>query len=176
MKISVEFPSVAYREGPAQVARLAQAVEEIGYDDLAVFDHVVMAYELEGRHRPRYPAQMPVLEALVMLGFVAAVTSRVSLSTEVLVLPQRQAAGSVQCELAEFRIAEGQPDADEGTLAGLPPGVREQWRESLAQRPPGRLRFLYLENRVYSRAWETVGIRFWDGMGNAFGTGGNQGR
>jgi probable F420-dependent oxidoreductase len=92
MKISVEFPSVAYREGPAQVARLAQAVEEIGYDDLAVFDHVVMAYELEGRHRPRYPAQMPVLEALVMLGFVAAVTSRVSLSTEVLVLPQRQAA------------------------------------------------------------------------------------
>jgi probable F420-dependent oxidoreductase len=33
---------------------------------------------------------MPVLEALVLLGFAAAVTSRVGLSTEVLVLPQRQ--------------------------------------------------------------------------------------
>ena len=33
---------------------------------------------------------MPVLEALMLLANVAAVTSRVSLSTEVLVLPQRQ--------------------------------------------------------------------------------------
>ena len=38
-----------------------------------------------------YPSQMPILEALVTLGFVAAVTERVTLSTEVLVLPQRQA-------------------------------------------------------------------------------------
>jgi len=34
---------------------------------------------------------MPVLEPLVLLGFAAAVTSRIGLSTEVLVLPQRQA-------------------------------------------------------------------------------------
>jgi probable F420-dependent oxidoreductase len=38
-----------------------------------------------------YPPQMPILEALVTLGFAAAVTERVTLSTEVLVLPQRQA-------------------------------------------------------------------------------------
>ena len=44
VKISVEFPSVAYREGPAKVAELARAIEAIGYDDLAVFDHVVMGY------------------------------------------------------------------------------------------------------------------------------------
>mgnify|MGYP000220167539 CR=1 FL=1 len=42
MKISVEFPSVAYREGPEKVLDLAVAIEEIGYDELAVFDHVVM--------------------------------------------------------------------------------------------------------------------------------------
>lgn len=91
MKISVEFPSVAYREGPAKVVDLAKAIEAIGYDDLAMFDHVVMGYATETRRAPMYPSQMPILEALVTLGFVAAVTERVSLSTEVLVLPQRQA-------------------------------------------------------------------------------------
>jgi probable F420-dependent oxidoreductase len=37
-----------------------------------------------------YPPQMPILEAFTTLAFVAAVTQRVGLSTEVLVLPQRQ--------------------------------------------------------------------------------------
>jgi probable F420-dependent oxidoreductase len=91
VKISVEFPSVAYREGPAKVAELARAIETIGYDDLAVFDHVVMGYETPSRRAPMYPSHMPILEALVTLGFVAAVTERVTMSTEVLVLPQRQA-------------------------------------------------------------------------------------
>ncbi len=91
MKISVEFPSVAYREGPAKVLALATAIEAIGYDDLAMFDHVVMGYATESRRAPMYPTQMPILEALVTLGFIAAVTSRIGLSTEVLVLPQRQA-------------------------------------------------------------------------------------
>jgi len=91
MKLSVEFPSVAYRDGPAKVAELARAIESIGYDDLAIFDHVVMGYPTATRQAPMYPPQMPILEALVTLGFAAAVTSRVTLSTEVLVLPQRQA-------------------------------------------------------------------------------------
>jgi probable F420-dependent oxidoreductase len=90
MKIAVEFPSVAFREGPKKVAELARAIEDIGYDELAVFDHVVMGYPTQDRKAPMYPPQMPIIEALVMLGFAAAVTERVSLSTEVLVLPQRQ--------------------------------------------------------------------------------------
>ena len=32
MKLSVEFPSVSHREGPAAVAELARAIERIGYD------------------------------------------------------------------------------------------------------------------------------------------------
>src|ERR1700712_67523 len=91
MKLSVEFPSVAYREGPAKVVALAQAIEAMGYDDLAMFDHVVMGYATDSRRAPMYPSQMPILEALITLGFVAAVTERIGLSTEVLVLPQRQA-------------------------------------------------------------------------------------
>lgn len=91
MKLSVEFPSVVSREGPEQVVALARGIEAAGYDDLAVFDHVVMGYETATRPAPIYPTKMPILEALITLGFVAAVTDRVTLSTEVLILPQRQA-------------------------------------------------------------------------------------
>ncbi|MDP6374427.1 MAG: LLM class F420-dependent oxidoreductase [Pseudomonadales bacterium] len=90
MKLSVEFPSVAYREGPEAVIRLARAIEEIGYDQLDVFDHVLMGYPTDDRPAPMYPAEMPILEALMTLSYAAAVTSRIGLGTEVLVLPQRQ--------------------------------------------------------------------------------------
>ena len=89
MKLSVEFPSVAYREGPDGVRRFAQALERIGYDHIDVFDHVVMGFPIEGRPAGPYNAAMPILEALVTIGFLAAATSRITLGTEVLVLPQR---------------------------------------------------------------------------------------
>jgi probable F420-dependent oxidoreductase len=92
MKLSVEFPSVSYREGPAAVAALARAIERIGYDHIDIFDHVVMGVPIEGRPRGPYNAQMPILEALMALAYMAAVTARVGLGTEVLVLPQRQPA------------------------------------------------------------------------------------
>ena len=90
MKLAVEFPSVAYREGPAAVTRLAKAIEDIGFDQLDMFDHVVMGHATETRGRPMYPPEMPILEALMVLSYAAAVTSRIGLGTEVLVLPQRQ--------------------------------------------------------------------------------------
>ncbi|MGF1596788.1 MAG: LLM class F420-dependent oxidoreductase [Acidimicrobiales bacterium] len=90
MKLSVEYPSVAFREGPAKVLELGRAIEEIGYDEIAVFDHVLMGYPTDTRPAPMYPPQMPILEAVVLLSQLAAVTERVGLSTEVLVLPQRQ--------------------------------------------------------------------------------------
>src|SRR6266498_3020294 len=51
-----------------------------------------MRYTLEGRPPGAYQATMPILEALMTLSYIAAVTSRVTLGTEVLVLPQRQVA------------------------------------------------------------------------------------
>ena len=67
---------------------LATAIEDIGYDEIAAFDHVVMGYLQEQRrtiYRRKYCTR-----SFVLLANVAAVTSRVSLSTEVLVPPQRQ--------------------------------------------------------------------------------------
>jgi probable F420-dependent oxidoreductase len=90
MKLSVEFPSVSYREGPEAVQRMARTLERIGFDHIDVFDHVVMGHPIEGRPPGPYNAGMPILEALMTLGYIAAVTTRVTLGTEVLVLPQRQ--------------------------------------------------------------------------------------
>ena len=90
MRLSVEFPSVAYREGPQGIGRMARAIESIGFDQLDIFDHVVMGYPATGRPTPMYPPKMPILEALTTLAYAAAVTERIGLGTEVLVLPQRQ--------------------------------------------------------------------------------------
>ena len=92
MKLSVEFPSVSYREGPEAVMRLARAIERIGYDHIDIFDHVVMGIPIEGRPKGPYNPGMPILEAFMTLSYLAAVTTRVTLGTEVLVLPQRQPA------------------------------------------------------------------------------------
>ena len=89
MKLAIEFPSVAYREGADAVVRLARAVEQIGYEHIDMFDHVVMGYPMDGRPPGPYNPAMPILEALMTLSHIAAVTTRVTLGTEVLVLPQR---------------------------------------------------------------------------------------
>lgn len=89
MKITVEFASVSYREGPQAVLKLGRAIEQIGYDGIDIFDHVVMGYPLAGRPPGPYAATMPILEALTLMAYLAAATSRVTLGTEVLVLPQR---------------------------------------------------------------------------------------
>lgn len=92
MKISVIFPNVMYREGPAGVARFIRGVESIGFDELDMFDHVLMGYPTETRPAPFYPSQMPLMEALMTLSYAAAITERIGLGTGVLVLPQRQPA------------------------------------------------------------------------------------
>jgi probable F420-dependent oxidoreductase len=92
MKLAVEFPAVSHREGPKMVARMAKGIEEIGYDHIEIFDHVVMGYNIEGRTKSLYSPKMPILEAVATLSFAAAMTERVGLGTEVLILPQRQPA------------------------------------------------------------------------------------
>ncbi len=90
MRISVVFPSVVYREGPEGVTKLIKAIEDIGYDELDMFDHVVMGFPTKNRRAPFYSPTMPIMEALVVLSYAAALTQRIGLGVGVLVLPQRQ--------------------------------------------------------------------------------------
>src|SRR5258707_15262305 len=90
MKLSVEFPSVSYREGPAAVATLARAIERIGYDHIDIFDHVGMGVPIEGREPGPYHPQLPILEALMALAYKAAVPTPGTRGTPAPALPQRQ--------------------------------------------------------------------------------------
>lgn len=73
--------------GPAQTARFARLAEQIGYRSWWAGDHVVLP-------RPAPPgAPMaptdPIVDPLVHLGYVAALTERLELGTGVVILPQR---------------------------------------------------------------------------------------
>jgi probable F420-dependent oxidoreductase len=92
MKLALQFPHVVYREGPGAVAQVGRVAESIGFNQIDLFDHVVMGHPMEGRVLGPYPTEMPILEPLVALGFLAAVTERAGLGVEVLILPQRQPA------------------------------------------------------------------------------------
>ena len=83
MKISVVFPSVMYREGPEGVAKLIQGIEALGYDEIDMFDHVIMGYPTESRRAPFYSPTMPIMEAFMVLSYAAALTDNIGLGTGV---------------------------------------------------------------------------------------------
>lgn len=92
MKFGVLFPQIEVSQDPDALPMLARATEELGYDSLGFYDHVVGA-----EHADREPAlwgpyteQDPFHDPFVAMGFAAAVTERIELSTAVLILPQRQ--------------------------------------------------------------------------------------
>ena len=93
MKIGAVFPQLEIGTDPGEIREWAQAVESLGYDHIAMFDHVLGA----GRAgRPQwggmYDHTDPFHEPFALMGYLAAVTRRVRLATSVLVLPQRQTA------------------------------------------------------------------------------------
>jgi probable F420-dependent oxidoreductase len=73
---------------------LAKVAEEAGIDRLVVVDHVVMGRNTDAYVWGRFPVppEAPWLEPLTVLSAMAAVTSRVRLSTGILIAPLRPAA------------------------------------------------------------------------------------
>ena len=67
---------------------LARVVEELGFDEIDLGDHVTIGRPSPGRPMPNPPAAA-LLEPLVALGALSAVTRRIRLGTGVLILPQR---------------------------------------------------------------------------------------
>src|SRR6478735_8649685 len=94
MKIGVVYPQIELGEDPNAVRRIGKAVEDLGFDYLLAYDHVLGAVHhdrtppLPGPYTERDPFHDP----LVMFGYLAGITERIGLATGVLVLPQRQTA------------------------------------------------------------------------------------
>ncbi len=91
MHIGVVFPQTEIGNDPVAIRDYAQAVESMGYHHLLIYDHVIGASTaMRPYWRGPYTSETPFHEVFVLLSYVAAITSRLELVTNVLILPQRQ--------------------------------------------------------------------------------------
>ena len=94
MKAGVIYPQTELGGDVTAVKKFAQAAEEMGYDHIVIYDHVLGA-DHEGREPPLrgpYKNTDPFHEPLITYAYLAGVTSTIELVTGVLILPQRQTA------------------------------------------------------------------------------------
>lgn len=108
MKIGAVFPHLEIGNDPAVIRDWAQAAEELGYSHILAYDHVIGAV-----HADRDPAlwgpyteESAFHEPFVLFGYFAACTSRIGLTTGILILPQRQTI-LVAKQAAEIDILSG---------------------------------------------------------------------
>ncbi len=94
MEIGVVYPQTELGGDPTAVRRFGEAVEDLGFDHLLAYEHVLGAVhadrvpKLVGPYTERDPFHDP----FVMFAYLAGITKRIQFATGVLVLPQRQTA------------------------------------------------------------------------------------
>src|SRR5690242_21933585 len=93
MRLGAIFPQTEIGSDPAAVRDYARTVEEMGYQHILAYDHVLGANTASrpGWSGP-YTSETPFHEIFVLFGYLAAITRRVELVTGVVILPQRQTA------------------------------------------------------------------------------------
>jgi probable F420-dependent oxidoreductase len=109
VKLGVIFPQTEIANDPLAIRDYAQAVEQLGYNHLLAYEHVLGAPpERLDRlgFRPPYTHKTPFHEPFVLFGFLAALTTTLELVTGILVLPQRQTA-LVAKQAAEVDVLTG---------------------------------------------------------------------
>lgn len=93
-RIGVAYPQNELGGDPTAMRAFARAVEDLGFDHLLMYDHVVGAEPGVSRAvkmpERAYTHKDPFHDPLVALAHLAAITERIELVTGVLVLPQRQ--------------------------------------------------------------------------------------
>jgi probable F420-dependent oxidoreductase len=109
MRLGVVFPQTEIGADPMAIRDYVQAVEEMGFQHLLAFDHVLGAnsatYDFERLKGPYREADM-FHEPFVLFGYLAAITRRLELGTSVLILTQRQTA-LVAKQAAEVDVLSG---------------------------------------------------------------------
>ena len=108
MNIGAIFPQLEIGSDPVVIRDYAQAVEQMGYDHILVYDHVLGAHpdRFGDKFRAPYTHQSVFHEPFVLFGYLAALTTRVELATGIIILPQRQTA-LVAKQAAEVDVLSG---------------------------------------------------------------------
>lgn len=93
MRLGVAIPSTDIGGDPSVLAEFANTAESVGYAHLATYDHVL---GVNAASRPEwagpYTSADSFHDTFVLFGYLASVTNSIELSTQVLVLSQRQTA------------------------------------------------------------------------------------
>ena len=94
MNIGVIFPQTECGSDVAAIGAFVRSVEAMGFDHLFVADHVLGADPRFHSHPSlaTYSHEAVVHEALTLMAYLAAITTRITLATGILILPQRQTA------------------------------------------------------------------------------------
>jgi probable F420-dependent oxidoreductase len=87
MKIALFGSNVGPCASPDTLARVARAAEDAGLESLWTAEHVVLP-DPQVPPSPM-PPEIPILDPVVALTFMAAHTSRIRLGTGIIILPQR---------------------------------------------------------------------------------------
>jgi probable F420-dependent oxidoreductase len=94
MKIGAIYPQIEMKGDPEAVRRYALAVEQLGYDHLIAYDHVLGAEDAD--REPKllgpYTEKHPFHDPFTMFSYLAGLTSRIEFVPGILILPQRQTA------------------------------------------------------------------------------------
>jgi probable F420-dependent oxidoreductase len=134
MQAGVVYPQIELGGDPGAVKAFAQAAENLGYDHMVMYDHVLGA-EHAGRE-PKltgpYKETDPFHEPLVTYAYLAGVTKTLKFTTGVIILPQRQT--------ALFAKQAADVDLFSGGRLRLCVGVGWNWVEYDALEMPGHFR------------------------------------
>ena len=105
LQLNALFPTRDIGNDPAKIRDWAQAAEALGFAYIEVPDHVLGATARDG-WTPNYNEHDPFHETIAILAFLAAVTTRIRLSSGILIAPQRQT-GLIAKQAAEVDLLSG---------------------------------------------------------------------
>lgn len=91
MKYGVVYPQTEFPSDPMAIRDFAQAAEDLGYDHLLAYDHLLGANpDREGGWSGPYTYTDPFQEPLVLFSYLAGLTEHLSFVSGIIILPQRE--------------------------------------------------------------------------------------
>jgi probable F420-dependent oxidoreductase len=149
MELAAVLPTNEIGHDTGAVKAWAHAAQDLGYDRIIAYDHVLGA--VHGGREPKlmgpYTENDPFREPMVLFGYLAGVTTTIELMTGVIVLPQRQTA-LVAKQAAEIDLL-----SDGRFVLGVGTGWNFVEYESLNEEYRNRARRLDEQVEVLRELW-----------------------
>lgn len=108
VKIGLVYPQNELQGDPEAVRRIGLAAEELGFDHLLAYDHVLGAtHDREPKLWGPYTEKEPFHDPFVLFSYLAGITRKIEFVSGILILPQRQTV-LVARQAADLDLLSGQ--------------------------------------------------------------------